>query len=121
MQQNTLVFGLKFIAIEIIGNILYFPIWWYTRGVLRMGKFCLNALLYIERLFGLTIKLKNIYRPMFQDYTFMGFVLGIVIRIVVLLFTGSLFVISLVVMTASFIAYLILPGLVIGQIIYQLT
>ena len=33
MMQNTAVLGLRYFAVDLFGGVLFFPVWWYTRGL----------------------------------------------------------------------------------------
>ena len=43
MSNNIIVATLKYIAVEILWDIVYFPVWWYSTGLVRVVKFCLNS------------------------------------------------------------------------------
>jgi hypothetical protein len=43
-QQNLLVNSLKYVAVDLVGSVLYWPIWWYTKGLIMVLKFLANSI-----------------------------------------------------------------------------
>ena len=82
---------LNYIIKHIILDILYFPLWWYTRGFARTIKFALRSVSDAERQIALGIWLKAMFKPMFQDYTWEGRMVSFFMRIMLLIFKIVMF------------------------------
>lgn len=121
MSENFFVSTFKFIAIEIIWDIIYFPIWWYSKGLARVAKYCVNsAVFHVQRRLALGVWLRNIFKPMYGDYTKEGWIISIAMRIVVLIWKLLAAIFWLVFLFLLFIIWLALPILVICYLLYQL-
>ncbi|MFH1509401.1 MAG: hypothetical protein ABIE68_04515 [bacterium] len=118
MKNSAFSHSVKYLSLNLVGDVLNFPIWWYTKGFLRLLKFVGKQLVYFEKILGLLIKIKNLFKPMFQDYTFAGLVIGIIIRTFVLTFDIILYFLILVVAVLTILFYLLLPIFVVRQIFY---
>ncbi len=120
MSDNILVATIKYIAIEIIWDIIYFPVWWYSKGLVKAAIFCLqSARFHIHRRLALGIWLRNMFKPMYGDYTREGRIISIFMRMVVLVYKLIATILWLVCLFILFIAWIVLPILIIYYILYQ--
>ncbi|MFA6098195.1 MAG: hypothetical protein WCV50_01860 [Patescibacteria group bacterium] len=121
MSDNILLATLKYIAFEILWDIIYFPIWWYTKGLARMANYCLNsARFHLYRRVALGIWMKNMFRPMYGDYTREGRIISFFMRMVVLFWKLLSTVLWFIVLLLIFIMWIILPLAVIYYLLFQL-
>ena len=55
-------------AVNVLGsellNIIYFPLWWYTRGLLNWVKSCGHLVASADDSLGFSVWAKNILTPM---------------------------------------------------------
>jgi len=82
--MNVITTGIKFIVIDIIGDFVYWPIWWYTIGLKDCFVFCAVQIKKTWLSLGLNIWLKNLFTPMYGDRSFVGRLISLIVRIVVL-------------------------------------
>lgn len=121
MKQNIFVGAIKYIAIEILWDIVYFPIWWYSKGLARVGRYCLNsANFHLHRKLALGLWFRSMFKPMYGDYTKEGRIISFFMRIVVLVWKLLSVFVWFIILLIIFIAWVILPALVIYYILYQL-
>lgn len=111
---------LAFILRELVGEILYFPVWWYTRGlVLAWRRLERQWWRMFDRL-GIRFLLVNIGKPMYGDYTRSGKIISFFFR----LFLVGWSLIVLGVWSAwimlLFLLWILVPLVVIGMLIRQL-
>lgn len=81
VNHNFLTYSGK-IIFQILGEILYFPIWWYTVGLGRVVKNLWRFLLNQEASLGLSIWAKNIFVPMYGQYDLVSRLISLVMRLV---------------------------------------
>src|SRR3989338_6888080 len=108
---------LKFVGIELIGDVLYWPLWWYTQGVVNAGRFCIRELVAQEERLGLTIWATNIFTPMFGQYDWEGRLISFFMRLLQIIVRGVALLVWAVVMVALFLGWLLLPLLIAYQIV----
>lgn len=121
MRDHILVATLKYIAVEIVWDIIYFPIWWYSKGLMRVINFCLeSAIFHVNRRMALGIWVKNMFKPMYGDYTREGRIISLFMRFVVLIWKLVGIILWLIILLLVFILWIILPLVIIYFILFQL-
>jgi len=115
-QQNIVLLSVKFIAKDLIGDILYWPIWWYSAGIQKVFIYISNELANFEERLGLKIWLKSIFKPMFAQYDWQGRIISFFMRLILLVFKLVLFFFWMVFMSVFVALWLILPILAVYQI-----
>lgn len=96
---------------------LYFPVWWYSKGLFKMLIFAKNLILEFNLVLGFTIWVKNLFVPMFGQRDIAGRLISIALRIVNVIFRGiGVLFLSLIVFVLVAI-WVILPIFIILQIL----
>lgn len=119
-QQNVALTSIKFVAIDLIGDLLYWPVWWFTAGAAKWAIFCLGKIKEAENYLGLRIWIANITTPMFAQYDWQGRLISFFIRLVIIIFKIVIFVIWVLIILISFLAWFILPIYIVYQIWFNL-
>jgi len=110
-MKATATYTFQFIVTKIIGDFLYFPIWWYSEGLLKTAKWWLKKNKQTNKRLGLTIWLKHLFVPMYGEYNLWGRIISFFVRMVVLIFRLIIFIILFTFFSIIFIFYFIsLPG-----------
>jgi hypothetical protein len=87
--MNIMSFSLIYLVNRFFYRIFDFLRHWYWGGFLTISRWLINALELFDRYFALRITLKNLFKPLYQDYTLIGYTLGFVFRFW-RLFSGSI-------------------------------
>lgn len=72
MTNNIFATSIKYVIVDLIGDFLYWPIWWYTKGLYQTIFYSLNQIIHLEEMLGLRIWVKNLFTPMFGQYDMAG-------------------------------------------------
>ena len=104
---------LKYILKHLILDTLYFPIWWYSRGLLKVLQWSKQSLKDVERIAALKIWLKSMGKPMFQDYTREGRIISFFMRVVLLIFKLLMMILWSIFLGILIVIWIILPPLII--------
>lgn len=120
MSQNAAVIGIKYFFVDLIGGVIGFPLWWYSRGLVQAAKFCFGSIANQWRGLALGIWLKNLFTPMYGETEIAGRIISFFMRLVVLFGKGVLFVVWSLILLALFAAYLIVLPFVVLMIFYHL-
>lgn len=121
MSDHILIATLKYIGVEIIWDVIYFPIWWYSKGLMRVINFCINsASFHVNRRMALGIWVKSMFKPMYGDYTREGRIISIFMRVIVLIWKLVGTVLWMAVLVVVFVLWIVLPIIVIYFILYQI-
>ncbi|MDO9399694.1 MAG: hypothetical protein Q7T79_03375 [bacterium] len=120
MINNNLSFYSVKILAEIIRDILYFPVWWYSRGLNNVFKFLWKFLVNKQKSLGLLIWIKNIFIPMYGQYDWQGMLISFFVRLVQIIIRSFVMLFWLVLVVLVICTWLALPLLVIYEINFQL-
>ena len=103
----------KFISLKIVGDLVYFPIWWYTVGLKERFFVFLKQVKNVERRLALKIWLKNIFVPMYGFYDIWSRFISFVIRIIMLVYKTVAFFLWLAFYFLLLLIFIILPIFVV--------
>ncbi|MAG11867.1 MAG: hypothetical protein CMI52_03620 [Parcubacteria group bacterium] len=102
--------ALKYTLIALIKDILYLPVWWYTRGTVFIYKWLVNTSVSTWKQMGLAVWIKNLFVPMFQQYDWQGRIISFFMRLVQIIGRFIGFVIMFAIYLVIFLAWFILPA-----------
>lgn len=120
MPTNSFLFYSLKILIEIITDVLYFPLWWYSAGLVYLIIGVRNFLVNKQKSLALLVWIKNIFKPMYAQYDWQGILISFFMRLVQIIFRSIFMIFWLVLTVAAIIFWIILPVLVIYEIFFQL-
>lgn len=109
-SQNIGFLTIQFIAVDVVGDIVYWPVWWYTRGLKKLILYIYNEVAYFENRIGLKMWLKNLFKPMYGQYDWQGRLISFFMRLVVLVYKLVKFILWIFILfIILFIWVLVLP------------
>lgn len=71
-----------FIVKDIFWSVLYFPIWWYTRGLLRILNLIKREILGVARMLHIPTLFKYLLKPMYGYTDIISRIISFYVRIV---------------------------------------
>ncbi|MCK4539603.1 hypothetical protein KAU09_00435 [Candidatus Parcubacteria bacterium] len=119
MTNNFTLYGIKILA-EIARDILFFPFWWYSRGLFNVVQKQIFFLKNMQKSLALLVWIKNIFKPMYGQRDWQGILISIFIRSVQIVFRSFLMLFLIIFSLFLIIFWIILPPLVIFEIFFQL-
>jgi hypothetical protein len=120
MRNSVVLQALKFVLVDVIGDFLYMPIWWYTEGLKKVALFFSGSLVNEVNRLALPIWLKNMFTPMYGDYTIAGRLISFFMRFFILIYRLIIFVIWFAILTLILVVWLIVPPLSVVGIVFNL-
>lgn len=120
MASNSFIFYSLKIMVELIRDILYFPLWWYSRGLINLILAIKNFLANKQKSLALMVWLKNIFKPMYGQYDWAGILISFLVRSAQIIVRSLAMLFWLFLCLAVIIFWLMLPALVAYEIIFQL-
>ena len=119
MAHNVAVLGARYFFVDLLGGIVLFPVWWYTRGLVRMWKFVAHSIRDEARVLGIWIWLKNIFVPMYAAYDIWGRIISFFMRGVQIIGRTIFLIVYVILTILLFLAYLILPVIIVWQFLFH--
>lgn len=120
MNQGVVLSSIKFLVVELIGEVLYFPIWWYSRGAKKAALFFVSKIVITEKSLGVGVWLANLFKPMFGQNNWQGIIISFVVRLVQIIIRTIALLIWSVLMILAFLIWLALPLIIVYQIYFCL-
>lgn len=122
IQQNIFILTVKFVLLEIIGDIVYWPVWWYTKGLMQAVRFVFEHIRFEQEKIALVIWMRNIFTPMFGQYDWQGRIISFFMRCILIVAKMVYLAVFSVLHLVFFAAYIAAPVVAvyqIGQFFYQ--
>ncbi|MFA6428140.1 MAG: hypothetical protein WCW02_01160 [Candidatus Buchananbacteria bacterium] len=116
MTKNFFVQAFSYVFVELIGEVLFFPVWWYSTGVKQAWTQCLRNTDEANDIIGLSIWLNNLFKPMFAQYDWQGRLISFFMRVVQIIFRAFAFFIWFIFIWSWLIIWLVLPIFIVYQI-----
>lgn len=108
------------ILLDALLDVFYFPLWWYTSGVLHSLKWCFKFFLDGNQMLAPGLWLKNLFVPMFGQYDWQGRIISFIMRFVQFWFRSFGLLIWAMVCLVLFLIWLSLPILVVNGFIMSI-
>jgi hypothetical protein len=121
MKSSQSPLLLKYLLADLVREILFLPIWWYTLGLARMVAWCAHSVKDAAQTTGLTIWAKNLFVPMYGETSLSGKLISFFIRLVMVIGRGIATFVWMIVAIFLFALYLlILPLSILGMFFHGL-
>lgn len=108
------------IAREIL-MMIYFPLWWYTRGIAWYVHEAAHVIGVSDVRFGFSIWIRNVFTPMYGQRDIVGRIISFFARVFNSIFRGFGLLIVVLVMIGGLGVWLIAPVFIIARIFFYLT
>jgi len=101
--------SLAYLANRFLYRIVAFLRHWYVDGFLWVSSKALGILEALDRRLALKITLRYFFKPLYQDYTPVGYLLGVFFRFWRIIFASIIYAIILVIGIAVYITWGLVP------------
>lgn len=118
MQYSDI--SLVYIVTHLIRRIGDFFRHWYIDGFFRSVDWTLNTFERLDRHFALRITAKNWFQPLYQDYTFIGYIWGFIFRTARIIVGLVIYSLVFIFAVLLFLSWATIPILTVYQIFKNL-
>lgn len=119
LTNNFAMYGMK-IFVEIGRDVLFFPLWWYTRGLVNIIKAQINFVSNRQKSLALFVWIKNIFKPMYGQRDWQGILISIFIRLIQIFFRSIMMIFWVLITILLIIVWIALPLVVVFEIFFQI-
>lgn len=112
-MNNNFLFYLGKISLQVLLDIIYFPLWWYSVGFFRILK---NLAIFLKErwlVIGTGVWLKNIFVPMYGQTDFASRAISFFIRLVQIICRFIVYIFFVLMSIIGMVLWLVLPILII--------
>jgi hypothetical protein len=114
------IIRLQRLSIQFFLDILYFPVWWYSKGLLCAGSFFVYMFNTGNVQFSPWLWLKNIFVPMFGQYDWQGRLMSFFMRGVNVVFRTIALFVWTIVSAVLVLLWILSPIVVVATFIWVL-
>ena len=119
LNNNSLAYSVKILA-EIIQDLIMFPLWWYSYGLMQLGEGLIKFLINRQKSLALFVWIKNIFKPMYGQQDWQGIMISIFIRFIQIVFRSLVLFFCGILAVLVLLFWLMLPLIAVYGIIFQL-
>lgn len=105
---------------DIIGELIYAPVFWYGRGLIDAARYCGRLIVREWQALGVGVWVVNIFVPMYAQRDLAGTLISFFMRLIQIFARSIAMLAWVIVVAALFIAYVIVPIFVTVEFIRQL-
>ena len=121
MSLNYLLLDIGKIIGQFIFDILYFPVWWYSKGFVKIFTWAKNFLVTRFQLLAIAVWIKNIFTPMYGQRDWAGMIISFLTRLIQIFVRMVIMVFWLVYTIGAIAVWICLPVIIGYQILFQLS
>jgi len=111
---------IRFLMMDLLVGILYFPVWWYTVGLMKVVHMMQREAKGIAYALNLKILFRFLLKPMFGQYDIWGRIISFGVRIVHFFILFVWAIILTVLLLVLLVVWLLLPPFLVWNILYHL-
>lgn len=119
MTNNFVFYGTKILT-ELARDIVFFPLWWYTKGLVKMFGWAKRFLDDRLKALALLVWIKNIHRPMYGQYDWQGVLISFFMRLIQIIVRSIAMLFWLIFVVIVLLFWVALPLAVAYEVIFQL-
>lgn len=82
---------------------------WYVRSIRVYSNFILVKFERLDRRFAFVVTLKNLFQPMYKDYTIIGYIFGFTFRFIRLIVVGIFYTVFFSIAVIFYLIWLVVP------------
>lgn len=120
MAQSTSSRAALFLLREFVGEVLYFPVWWYSAGLVLTWRNLIRQWSALANRLSLRILLENMGKPMYGDTTRSGRIISFFFRLILVVARSAVLLVWTVVEAIFLLLWLAGPAVATGMLLRQL-
>lgn len=119
MAQNAVIISAKYFFVDLLGGIVFFPVWWYSHGLARVAGSLSRAFMAEERSLAIGVWLKNLFVPMYNANDIAGRLISFFMRLVQIVGRTVVLGVYLVLLLLMLVLYVTLPVFVVFELLFH--
>ncbi|MEK7657720.1 MAG: hypothetical protein AAB366_00825 [Patescibacteria group bacterium] len=92
---------------------------WYIKSFFIYSHFVVSLLEKIDRVFAFKITLRHLFKPLYGDYSVLGYILGFIFRLGRLIISGLIYLILIILAVFIYAVWLAIPFYIVYRIIFK--
>lgn len=121
MAQTTAVLAARYFFVDLVGGVIAFPIWWYTRGTLHTLAWARDSVRDSARALALGVWVRNLFVPMYGERGAEGRIISFFIRAAMIVLRGLAVGIWALIVGILVALYLVVPAAALVGLFFNLS
>ncbi len=118
MDHNFLKQSIRFIGRDFIGELIFFPVWWYTLGLKKTLSSYVESVSRKERELAFFLWIRNFFRPMYGQKDWQGRFISLLFRVLILFWKAAWLILWVFVRFTVVFLWFVLPAYAIYRLIF---
>lgn len=97
------------ILLDLFLHIIYFPVWWYSRGSKKVLFRCIESVANVNRQFAPGLWAKNLFVPMFGQSDWQGRIMSVFMRFFNIIFRSIALFVWIFLVFIAFLLWMAFP------------
>ena len=115
MSKNPLSFSLAYLVHRFLYRICEFLSHWYVGGFLAIARRTLTILERLDQTLALWVTVRYLFKPLYQDYSAIGYILGFIFRATRLCVGGAVYLVIVAIAAALYLGWALLPAYIVAR------
>ena len=90
---------------------------WYIKSFTKTSHYMLGVFEELDKIFALKLTLRNLFQPLYQDRTLIGYIIGFAFRSLIIIVSSIIYLFVFIVSVALYLIWLALPIVLIYKAI----
>jgi hypothetical protein len=92
---------------------------WFMGGSRNISHGFISALERMDKTFAAKITLRHFFEPLYQDYSVIGRILGVIFRTIRLALAAVFYLALAIIFFAVWVVWILIPVVIIGYVFYE--
>jgi len=111
---------IRFVVVDFTLSVLYFPVWWYTAGVMKVLRLIRREVSSLGQSLNLKVLAQFLFKPMFGQRDIAGRIISFFVRIFHFLFLLIFTIVVTLLLLLLLVVWLLLPPFLLYNVLYHL-
>lgn len=120
LYMQTAAKGFTGVVNALVGDVVRFPVWWYTTGVVHTALTLTNGVRYYARSLGIAVWIRNIFVPMYGQNDWQSRIISVFMRSAQIVIRGMGIIIAALLAVVLFALYVALPLVAVAMLLMNI-
>jgi len=108
---------IRYCLIDTIGSFIYWPLWWYSRGLQLVALYIVSKIHTTEMNLGVRLMVAHMFQPMYGQNDREGRIISFVMRLVLLVYRLVILLVVILGWIVLLFLWLIIPLVIVSRLI----
>lgn len=117
ISKEQAIYAIRYLLFDLVKEVLYFPVWWYSKGLLKASNFLIKQIKGGNERFAISILIRYWLKPMYGQQDWQGKIISFFIRTIHLAWRLVWMILWSIIIFIIYIIYILLPVYIICELL----